>query len=93
MSKRVVSVVSAIVAVVMSVPAFAQETGRNGQCSGASGNASVNQTFCFEPEPVRGGLVGATGQTVRPLRRVQSESLLRIRAHFVTEMMKSVENL
>jgi hypothetical protein len=93
MSKRVVSVVSAFVAVMMSVPAFAQESGRNGQCAGASGSSSVNQTFCFEPESVRGGLVGATGQTVRPLRRVNSDSLLRIRAHFVTEMMKTVENL
>ncbi|MFO0559725.1 MAG: hypothetical protein U0269_17025 [Polyangiales bacterium] len=91
MSKRAVAVMSALVVAAMASSAFAQNTS-NGQCS-TQRNTSANQTFCFEAESVRGSLVGSTGQTVRPLRGVGSESLLRIRAHFVPEMMKTVENL
>lgn len=91
MSKRAVAVMSALVVAAMASSAFAQNTS-NGQCSGQR-DTGANQTFCFEAEAVRGSLVGSTGQTVRPLRGVRGDSLLRIRAHFVPEMMKTVENL
>lgn len=92
MKQRAVAAVSALMVMAMASAAFAQSSA-NGQCAGQRGRSSADQTFCFEPESVQGGLVGATGQTVRPLRSVQSGSLLRIRAHFVPEMMKTVENL
>jgi hypothetical protein len=86
------TIVSVFAAVTMASTAFAQQSD-DGSCEGAASNSGVHQTFCFRPEAVRGSLVGATGQTVRPLRGVRGESLLRIRAHFVPEMMKSVERL
>ena len=92
MSKRAAAWMGAVVVALMSSSAFAESAPRNSACAGQR-DAGANQTFCFEPEAVAGTLVGATGQTVRPLRGVHSQSLLRIRAHFVPQMMKSVENL
>lgn len=91
MSKRA-AWMGAVVVALMSSSALAETAPRNSQCAGQR-DSGANQTFCFEPEAVAGTLVGATGQTVRPLRGVHSQSLLRIRAHFVPQMMKSVENL
>jgi hypothetical protein len=91
MNQRVAMVLSALGVMAVASTAMAQQSG---QCAPQNPSAtSRDQTFCFEPESVRGGLVGATGQTVRPMRGVRGESLLRLRAHFVPEMMKTVENL
>lgn len=84
-----------LVALVLTLCSAAASAQDNGQCAG-QGNAaqtSASQTFCFVGENVPGSLVGASGQTVRPLRQLRGPSLLRLRAHFVPEMMKGVENL
>ena len=44
-------------------------------------------------ELVQGQLVRPDGETTRVRRRSAGISLIRIREHFVPEMLKSVENL
>ena len=56
------------------------------------GNAR-NQEFNFTDELVQGQLVRPDGETTRVRRRGPGISLIRIREHFVPEMLKSVENL
>ena len=51
------------------------------------------QSFNFEDELVSGQLVRPDGDATRIRRRNSVNSLIRIRQHFVPEMLKSVENL
>ncbi|MGF1469687.1 MAG: hypothetical protein ACFCGT_26485 [Sandaracinaceae bacterium] len=53
----------------------------------------VDQTFNFEDEVLTGDLVRPDGELLNVRRRGRRESLIRIRQHFVPEMLKSVENL
>jgi hypothetical protein len=61
--------------------------------AGAQGGAQRTQEFNFTDELVQGQLVRPDGETSRVRRRSAGISLIRIREHFVPEMLKSVENL
>ena len=93
MVRRVSAVSVALGLLVSSAGAFAQGTGTAARCADASntGAATRNQTFCFEAERVSGSLVGPYGQGVTTVRRLGGTSLIRHRAHFVPEMLRSVE--
>ena len=60
---------------------------------GAQTGAQRTQEFNFTDELVQGQLVRPDGETSRVRRRSAGISLIRIREHFVPEMLKSVENL
>ena len=64
--------------------ASAQEEG------GGGGNAT---TYDFEDDLVQGDLVRPDGENLMVRRRGARESLIKIREHFVPELLKSVENL
>lgn len=57
------------------------------------GSAERTQEFNFTDELVQGQLVRPDGEVSRVRRRGPGISLIRIREHFVPEMLKSVENL
>lgn len=83
---KVTSFVFALALVLMSaVPAFAQDAG------GARGAEPT--TYSFEDDLVTGDLVRPDGEMLNVRRRGARSSLIRIREHFVPEMLKSVENL
>lgn len=65
------------------------------QARGRSGGAGAERTqeFNFTDELVQGQLVRPDGEVSRVRRRGPGISLIRIREHFVPEMLKSVENL
>jgi hypothetical protein len=63
------------------------------QAQGQQGGAARTQEFNFTDELVQGQLVRPDGETTRVRRRSAGISLIRIREHFVPEMLKSVENL
>jgi len=50
-------------------------------------------TYDFEDDLVTGDLVRPDGELLNVRRRGQRNSLIRIREHFIPEMLKSVENL
>ena len=62
--------------------AFAQE--------GAEGEVTE---FNFDDELVTGDLVRPDGELLQVRRRGRRSSLIRIREHFIPEMLKSVEDL
>jgi len=64
-----------------------------GAPAGGSGGSPRTQEFNFTDELVQGQLVRPDGETSRVRRRGPGISLIRIREHFVPEMLKSVENL
>jgi len=53
---------------------------------------SPDQEMTFSDELVEGQLVRPDLATVRGNRRAHGTSLLRVRQHFVQEMLKTVEN-
>ena len=69
----------------VSAVAAAQEAG-----GGGGGNAT---TYDFEDDLVQGDLVRPDGENLMVRRRGARESLIKIREHFVPELLKSVENL
>jgi hypothetical protein len=68
----------------LSALAAAQEGG------GGGGSAT---TYDFEDDLVQGDLVRPDGENLMVRRRGARESLIKIREHFVPELLKSVENL
>ncbi|HJL19196.1 MAG TPA: hypothetical protein RMH99_26260 [Sandaracinaceae bacterium LLY-WYZ-13_1] len=61
--------------------AFAQDAG------------SAETTYDFEDDLVTGDLVRPDGEMLNVRRRGRRASLIRVREHFIPEMLKSVENL
>jgi hypothetical protein len=69
----------------VTAPLFAQDAG-----GGGGGDAT---TYDFEDDLVTGDLVRPDGEMLNVRRRGSRASLIRIREHFIPEMLKSVENL
>lgn len=87
MKTRVVALVASAAVTLVGGSALAQ--GGTAQQSGAV----RTQEFNFTDELVQGQLVRPDGESTRIRRRGSGISLIRIREHFVPEMLKSVENL
>ncbi|MCS6858183.1 MAG: hypothetical protein N2515_10395 [Deltaproteobacteria bacterium] len=68
--------------------------GRGGKGGGgSSGGGGDITTYNFEDDLVTGDLVRPDGELLHVRRRGRRNSLIRIREHFIPEMLKSVENL
>jgi hypothetical protein len=72
------------------VTAFAAPVAVQAQDGGRGGDAT---TYDFEDDLVTGDLVRPDGELLNVRRRGDRRSLIRIREHFIPEMLKSVENL
>jgi hypothetical protein len=83
MKKLFVLIVGALLWTSGSV--FAQEAG--------GGGGGSTTTYDFEDDLVQGDLVRPDGENLMVRRRGARESLIKIREHFVPELLKSVENL
>ena len=70
---------------VIAAPAAAQDAAPAG-----GGDAT---TYDFEDDLVQGDLVRPDGENLMVRRRGARESLIRVREHFINELLKSVENL
>ena len=97
MRKSIVGFLVVATVVGVAVPAAAQEQNAQGarcadQPQQAAGN-SRDVSYCFNGEDVAGGVVGPAGQRSVILRPRHGTSLIRMRAHFVNEMLRNVENL
>jgi len=81
MAKRFVI---AFVLSVVAAPVMAQDAPAGGENT---------TSYDFEDDLVQGDLVRPDGENLMVRRRGARESLIRIREHFVPELLKSVENL
>jgi hypothetical protein len=61
--------------------------------SSAAAQDGEATTYDFEDDLVTGDLVRPDGELLNVRRRGRRGSLIRVREHFVPEMLKSVENL
>ena len=55
--------------------------------------AQEETSYDFEDDLVQGDLVRPDGENLMVRRKGARESLIRIREHFIPELLKSVENL
>jgi hypothetical protein len=89
MTKRFLLMVFACLMGVWSVAGIA----RAQAASGGGGGGSSTTSYDFEDDLVQGDLVRPDGENLMVRRRGARESLIKIREHFVPELLKSVENL
>lgn len=75
-----------LVVAMLTVPAFPAMAQDNAEAPGET-------TYNFEDDVVTGDLVRPDGEMLNVRRRGRRASLIRIREHFVPEMLKSVEDL
>ena len=78
--KKMVAVLAFGLVAIAAAPALAQD--------GADAT-----TYDFEDDLVQGDLVRPDGENLIVRRKGAHQSLIRIREHFVPEMLKSVEDL
>jgi hypothetical protein len=79
-----------IMAGALGVPALTMFT-TTAAAQEAGGGAAT--TYDFDDDLVQGDLVRPDGENLMVRRRGARESLIKIREHFVPELLKSVENL
>lgn len=89
MTKLLALLVSA--GLVLTSTAIAQEEGAAPPAGG--GGAGDATTYDFEDDLVQGDLVRPDGENLMVRRKGARESLIRVREHFISELLKSVENL
>jgi hypothetical protein len=63
------------------------------EANAAGGGGGSATTYDFDDDLVQGDLVRPDGENLMVRRRGARESLIKIREHFVPELLKSVENL
>ena len=63
-----------------------------GSASAQEGGGDAT-TYDFDDDLVQGDLVRPDGELLNVRRRGRRASLIRVREHFIPEMLKSVENL
>jgi hypothetical protein len=95
MKKLIVAAFLGLSALVVVPCAFAQEGGNRAGAGGGGGRAGgdASTTYDFEDDLVTGDLVRPDGELLNVRRRGRRASLIRVREHFIPEMLKSVENL
>jgi hypothetical protein len=69
-------------AMVFALPAFAQ-----------AGGLAATTEYNFEDDLVTGDLVRPDGELIGARKKAKVNTLIRVRKHFIPEMLKSVENL
>lgn len=90
-SKVALSVIAAGVSLFMAVPAFAQGAAAGAAAGGGEGAEGYG--YEFEDDPLNAGGFGPNDATIKVRPRAARTTLIRPRTSFVTEMLKSVENI
>lgn len=88
--KELLTLIIAGAFMVIAAPAPAAAQDAEAAPPAGGGDAT---TYDFEDDLVQGDLVRPDGENLMVRRRGARESLIRIREHFINELLKSVENL
>ncbi len=88
--KVALSVVAAGLTLLLAAPAFAQDAAAAGGDDKKDGDG---YGYEFEDDPLNAGGFGPNDATIKVRPRAARTTLIRPRTSFVTEMLKSVENI
>jgi hypothetical protein len=92
-SKFALSVIAAGATLLIAAPAFAQAPGGGAAAATAGGGEGDGYGYEFEDDPLNAGGFGPNDATIKVRPRAARTTLIRPRTSFVTEMLKSVENI
>jgi len=92
-AKVALSVVAAGLTLLMAAPAFAQDEKAAAGADKAAGGDKEGYGYEFEDDPLNAGGFGPNDATIKVRPRAARTTLIRPRTSFVTEMLKSVENI
>ena len=92
MSTKMMSILFFLLIFTAAPAAFAQEEGDVGPATGGGAAAQVTE-YDFDDDLVTGDLVRPDGELVGARRKSKVSSLIKVRKHFIPEILKSVENL
>ena len=92
-AKVALSVVAAGLTLLMAAPAFAQDEKAAAGADKAGGGDKEGYGYEFEDDPLNAGGFGPNDATIKVRPRAARTTLIRPRTSFVTEMLKSVENI
>jgi len=87
-SKVALSVMAVGLSLFAATPAFAQDA-----AAATSGGDGEGYGYEFEDDPLNAGGFGPNDATIKVRPRAARTTLIRPRTSFVTEMLKSVENI
>ena len=87
--KRILFVAAATL--LMSAPAFAEDPAPAGGGDGVSYKSKT--VYDFDDDVVEGDLVRPDGEFVDTRKAAKHSSLIKIREHFINEMLKSAEDI
>lgn len=76
----------------LSGVAYAQKKGEAAPAGGAGGSGKV-KVYDFSADTIEGDLIKPEGSTVDARDFAKHSSLIRIRTHFIPEIIKSAEDL
>jgi hypothetical protein len=85
--KRVLFVVASTAMLFSAVPAFAQEA------PGGGVTYKQKTVYDFDDDVVEGDLVRPDGEFAEVRSKAKHSSLIKIREHFIPEMLKSAEDI
>ncbi len=88
--KRIIAFAAALAICLTAAPAFTQTGDEDGV---TSGDVTVYDEKAFIGDIVKGDLVVPDGTLITQRRNGKTSSLIRVRNHFVPEILKNVENL
>jgi hypothetical protein len=91
-SKQWLMGVTVVAGLLVSVSAFAQDTGGVATTKGETGGQG-DYGYKFEDDPLSAGGFGPSDATIRVRPGPVRTTLIRPRTSFVPEMLKSVENI
>jgi hypothetical protein len=91
-AKVTISVMAAGLTLLLAVPAFAQDAPA-APAAGAAAGDKEGYGYEFEDDPLNAGGFGPNDATIKVRPRAARTTLIRPRTSFVTEMLKSVENI
>jgi len=94
-SKFALSFVAAGLTLLVSVPALAQDAAAPAAGGDAAGGSEKGDGYGYEfsDDPLNAGGFGPNDATIKVRPRAARTTLIRPRTSFVTEMLKSVENI
>jgi len=87
--KLALSAVTVGLVCTLATPAFAQDAA----APAAGGGGGEGYGYEFEDDPLNAGGFGPNDATIKVRPRAARTTLIRPRTSFVTEMLKSVENI
>ncbi len=85
--------IAIVVGLSIATPALAQKGGKGKAGAPAGGDYQKTTKYDFEDDVVTGDLVRPDGELIDSRRGAKHSSLIKIRPHFIPEMLKSAEDI